>query len=94
MTDQVDWDVALREKRGTVNPLGLYDLDRNIRAVGKAYKQLIQDWRDVLPASSVCLVVPIVPPSHYDIMEAREAEEHARIVNLRPPTTQHNPQTS
>jgi len=92
LTDQVDWDIALREKRGTVNPLGLYDLDRNMRAVGRAYKQLIQDWRDVLPASSVCLVVPIVPPSHYDIMDRREAEEAQRIVNLRPPAIQHNPQ--
>jgi hypothetical protein len=42
-----------------VNPLGLFDLDRKIRNVGKAYKQLIADWRNVLPASSVCLVVPI-----------------------------------
>jgi hypothetical protein len=63
LTDQVDWDTALREQNGNVNPLGLYDLDRNIRNVGRAYKKLIQDWRDVLPASSVCLVVPIVPPS-------------------------------
>src|SRR3954470_14484754 len=77
LTDQVDWDVALREERGTVNPLGLYDLDRNIRAVGRAYKQLIRDWRDVLPASSVCLVVPIVPPSHYDEPIARRLRERA-----------------
>ncbi len=63
LTDQVDWDSALREQNGNINALGLYDLDRNIRAVGKAYKQLIRDWRDVLPAQSVCLVVPIVPPS-------------------------------
>ena len=42
-----------------MNPLGLFDLDRKIRNVGKAYKQLIADWRNVLPASSVCLIVPI-----------------------------------
>ena len=59
LTDQVDWDTALREQNGNVNPLGLFDLDRNIRNVGKAYKQLIADWRNVLPAQSVCLVVPI-----------------------------------
>ena len=41
LTDQVDWDTALREQNGNVNPLGLFDLDRNIRNVGKAYKQLI-----------------------------------------------------
>ena len=38
LTDQVDWDTALREQNGNVNPLGLYDLDRNIRAVGRGYK--------------------------------------------------------
>jgi galactonate dehydratase len=37
----------------------LFDLDRKIRNVGRAYKQLIADWRGVLPAQSVCLVVPI-----------------------------------
>ena len=60
LTDQVDWDTALREENGNVNPLGLYDLDRKIRNVGKAYKQLIADWRDVLAGASV---VPVVPPS-------------------------------
>jgi hypothetical protein len=59
LTDQVDWDTALREDNGRVFKVGLYDLDRNIRNVGRAYKQLIADWRNVLPASSVCLVVPI-----------------------------------
>jgi hypothetical protein len=79
LTDQVDWDTALREQNGNVNPLGLYDLDRKIRKVGEAYKQLIKDWRDVLPASSVCLTVPIVPPSQCDSQEAlREAAERNR----------------
>jgi beta-glucosidase/6-phospho-beta-glucosidase/beta-galactosidase len=59
ITDQVDWSNALRENKGTVDPLGLFDLDRNIRAVGKAYRQLIADWRDVLPTQSVCLRVPV-----------------------------------
>jgi beta-glucosidase/6-phospho-beta-glucosidase/beta-galactosidase len=59
LIDQIDWDTALREKNGNVNPLGLFDLNRKMRNVGRAYKQLIADWRDVLPAQSVCLVVPI-----------------------------------
>ncbi len=62
LTDQVDWDTALREKNGHVNPVGLYDLDRNIRPVGRAFKQLIADWRGVLPTQSLCLTVPVVPP--------------------------------
>ena len=77
LTDQVDWDTALREQNGNVNPLGLYDLDRNIRNVGRAYKKLISDWRDVLPASSLCLSVPIVPPTHWDRGFAREQQEEA-----------------
>jgi beta-glucosidase/6-phospho-beta-glucosidase/beta-galactosidase len=34
LTDQVDWDTALREANGNVDPVGLYDLDRRIRPVG------------------------------------------------------------
>jgi beta-glucosidase len=65
LTDQVDWDSALTQNNGNVNPLGLYDLDRNIRAVGKAYKELIEDWHEVLPTQSVCLRVPLVLPSEH-----------------------------
>lgn len=66
LTDQVDWDTALREDNGNVNPLGLFDLDRKIRPVGKAFAKLIHDWRYVLPTQSVCLQVPIVMPSEAD----------------------------
>lgn len=65
LTDQVDWDTALREDNGTVNPLGLFDLDRNIRPVGAAYRDLIQGWRTVLPTQSVCLKVPVALPLEY-----------------------------
>lgn len=77
LIDQIDWDIALREARGRVNPLGLYDLDRRPRAVGKAYKQLIEDWRDVLPAQSVCLKVPLAPfgPERADSRAAEQGME-------------------
>src|SRR4051812_1762844 len=65
LTDQVDWDTALREENGRVNALGLYDLDRNIRPVGEAYQLLIQRWQRVLPAQSVCLTVPVIQPSQF-----------------------------
>jgi hypothetical protein len=39
--------------------LGLFDLDPQHPAGGTAYKKLIKDWRDVLPASSLCLSVPM-----------------------------------
>lgn len=65
LVDQMDWAVALREVRGIVDPVGLYDLDRKIRPVGERYKQLISDWRDVLPTQSVCLQIPVMMPSEY-----------------------------
>ncbi|HUQ07447.1 MAG TPA: family 1 glycosylhydrolase [Kofleriaceae bacterium] len=63
LTDQVDWCHALRERRGDVDPVGLFDLHRNMRPVGRAYQQLIAEWRDVLPTQSVCLRVPVASPS-------------------------------
>src|SRR5205823_3925073 len=78
LTDQVDWDTALREPNGRVNPLGLYDLERKIRPVGEAYKQLLDDWREVLPTQSVCLQVPVVRPSEHDEAWARRSRAEAR----------------
>jgi beta-glucosidase/6-phospho-beta-glucosidase/beta-galactosidase len=52
LTDQIDWDTALREDNGTVNECGLYDLDRKIRPVGEEYKKLISRWREILPTES------------------------------------------
>jgi len=66
LTDQVDWDTALREENGRVHPVGLYDLNREIRPVGISYRQLITDWGSVLPTQSVCLTVPVAPPSEHD----------------------------
>ena len=88
LTDQVDWDTALREQNGNVNPLGLFDLDRKIRNVGVAYKKLIKDWREVLPASSVCLVVPIVPPSQMHqaaaVQQRADATAHNKAISTEP----------
>jgi beta-glucosidase/6-phospho-beta-glucosidase/beta-galactosidase len=49
---QVDWDSALCKDAGNINELGLFDLDRKIMPVGKAYKKLIQQWRNVLQEES------------------------------------------
>lgn len=78
LTDQVDWDTALREQNGHVNPVGLFDLDRKIRKVGEDYKTLIKDWREVLPMQSVCLTVPIVPLDEVGGRHARRQEYAAR----------------
>ncbi len=73
LTDQVDWDIALRENKGTVNPLGLYDLQRQIRPVGQAYRELIKDWGAVLPTESVCLTVPLRSPDSEEPAFAKAA---------------------
>jgi hypothetical protein len=65
LTDEVDWNSALRERNGDVDPVGLYDLDRRIRPVGRAYRRLIEQWREVLPTQSLCLQVPIVMPQAF-----------------------------
>jgi len=78
LTDQTDWDSALREVNGHVNPLGLYDLDRKIRPVGKAYKTLIEQWRNVLPTQSMCLVVPVVMPDELGDEHTKRQLLHAK----------------
>ena len=55
LTDQIDWDTGLREQNHRVNPRGLFDLERRVRPVGPAYRQLIIDWAELLPTRSVCL---------------------------------------
>jgi beta-glucosidase len=86
LTDQVDWDTALRETNGNVNPLGLFDLDRNIRPVGKAYKKLISQWRDVLPTQSMCLTVPVVMPNEADERHAARQKVWAEDLLRSGPT--------
>ena len=46
VTDQVDWDHAQSKPLGTVNPVGLFDLNRDPRPVGQAYKHLIATFKD------------------------------------------------
>lgn len=60
LTDHVDWDTALRESNGKVHPLGLCDLDRNIKPVGEAYRSLIRLWRDRIPNDTPGAPFPIV----------------------------------
>ena len=56
LTHQVDWDSALRNDAGNVNKLGLYDLDRKIMPVGKAYKKLVDQWKEIITEESYGLI--------------------------------------
>ena len=44
LIDQLDWDIALAQKNGTVNTCGLYDLDRQPHPVAESYKMLLQEY--------------------------------------------------
>jgi beta-glucosidase/6-phospho-beta-glucosidase/beta-galactosidase len=46
LTDQIDWSIAMSEALGIVYPVGLFDLNREARTVGLAYKHLIDLYRD------------------------------------------------
>ena len=94
LTDQVDWDTALREPNERINPVGLYDLDRKIRPVGTAYKQLITDWSQVLPAQSVCLQVPVVMPQESNDLWAKMQKADAKAASSDPSTTGANTTSS
>lgn len=46
LTDQVDWSIAMSQSIGLVYPVGLFDLNREPRIVGLAYKHLIDLYRE------------------------------------------------
>jgi len=56
LTDQVDWDIQLREFRGEVNANGLVSLDRKLRDVGRVFQQLANSYGGEP-------VIRILPPS-------------------------------
>jgi beta-glucosidase/6-phospho-beta-glucosidase/beta-galactosidase len=42
LIDQVDWNIGLSRSLGNVNPVGLFDLNREPRPVAQAYRHLVQ----------------------------------------------------
>jgi beta-glucosidase/6-phospho-beta-glucosidase/beta-galactosidase len=46
LQDQVDWDIGLSRAVGNVNPVGLFDLNRDSRPVAEAYRYLVEMFRD------------------------------------------------
>ena len=50
LTDQIDWQHALRIERNDLHAVGMYDLERRIRPVGVRYREIVQRWRAVVDA--------------------------------------------
>jgi len=44
LTDQIDWQHALRVERNDVHPVGLYDLGRRPRPVAHRYREIVASW--------------------------------------------------
>lgn len=45
LVDQVDWNIGLARPLGNVNPVGLYDLNRDPRPVAESYRRLVEMFR-------------------------------------------------
>ena len=56
LTDQIDWQHGLRVERNDLHAVGLYDLDRRIRPVGIAYRDLIARHSATIDTSSESLL--------------------------------------
>ena len=52
LTDQVDWQYALRYERNHLHAVGLYDLKRRPRPVAHRYREIISQWSSALSASA------------------------------------------
>ncbi len=67
LTDQIDWNVELAERKGHVNACGLYDLERRPRAVAAAYRALLEEFGRIT----------IVP--YGELFEITEAEARLKV---------------
>lgn len=47
LTDQIDWNIGLARKEGTVNACGLFDLERRPRPVADAYRALLKEFGQI-----------------------------------------------
>jgi hypothetical protein len=52
LTDQIDWQHALRVERNDVHAVGMYDLRRRIRPVGVRYREIVAEWREILDSGA------------------------------------------
>ena len=52
LVDMKDWDTALTQQRGKVNPVGLYTLARKPRKVAAEYKRLVEEYGQLSISSS------------------------------------------
>jgi hypothetical protein len=76
LIDQVDWNIGLTRALGNVNPVGLYDLNREPREVAQAYQQLLKMFGNES-------LVPNTPDVTLDQL-LDQAEERDDAIHARP----------
>jgi len=59
LTDQIDWQWALRVERNDLHPVGLYDLERRARPVARRYREIIAEWRRAWSAAPAGEVIEL-----------------------------------
>ena len=47
LIDQIDWNIGLSRKEGTINECGLFDLNRKPRPVAAAYRMLLEEYGQI-----------------------------------------------
>ena len=52
LTDQIDWQYALRVEHNHLHPVGLYDLNRRPRPVAARYREIVANWSASAGATS------------------------------------------
>ena len=57
LTDQIDWQHALRVERNDLHPVGLYDLNRRRRPVGEVYRRLIAEYAPIMNTEAEVVAV-------------------------------------
>ena len=55
LTDQIDWQHALRVERNDLHPVGLYDLQRRPRPVAHRYREIVTNWGSALAVPGVAV---------------------------------------
>ena len=64
------------------------EIDEVLRAVGRAYRELIHDWTEVLPTQSVCLQVPVALAKDYPEIAPKPAGAAPQATTNAPGNTE------
>jgi len=73
LTDQVDWDIQLREIRGNITPNGLFSLDRQPHPAAQAFRDLVERYGNLPVLEDFPIGKMQGPPDAVPVQEKLEA---------------------